>query len=69
VSSDAIDKNLAMEVHRAGTHSTAELAELFNVAHSTAELAELFNDLSQTEKHICQLALPDQETLQRDSQS
>ena len=24
-----------MEVHRAGTHSTAELAELFNVARST----------------------------------
>ena len=29
-----------MEVHRAGTHSTAELAELFNVARSTAP----FND-------------------------
>jgi len=24
-----------MEVHEAGTHSTAELAELFNVARST----------------------------------
>jgi predicted transcriptional regulator len=24
-----------MEVHNAGTHSTAELAELFNVARST----------------------------------